>query len=112
MPIGQFLKGEEFDPETTRVMGVAFETACVALQLRGRRDPVATAMVAEKIIALAKTGERCATALSDGALSELGYSIVTGGRNLSPPPAAAVSRQLRPDAPEGPGNVCESWQRE
>jgi len=39
-------------------MGVAFEIACVALQLRNRNDPATTAMVAEKIIALAKAGER------------------------------------------------------
>jgi hypothetical protein len=35
-------------------MGVALEIACVALRLRNRSDPAATAMVAEKIIALAK----------------------------------------------------------
>jgi hypothetical protein len=53
-------------------MGVAFEIACVALQLRNRYDPAAIATVAEKIIALAKAGERSATALCDRALSELG----------------------------------------
>jgi hypothetical protein len=88
MPIGQFFNGEEFDSETRRVMGVAFEMACVGLQFRGRSDPAATAMVAEKIIALAKAGERCANALCERALSELGYSTVSGGPNLSPPPAA------------------------
>ena len=78
MPIGQYLHGENFDPETTRVIGVAFEMACAALQLRDRSDPATTAMVAEKIIALAKTGERCATALCDRALSELGCPTVSG----------------------------------
>jgi hypothetical protein len=32
MPIGQFLNDENFDPEATRVMGVALEMACVTLQ--------------------------------------------------------------------------------
>jgi hypothetical protein len=54
-------------------MGVALEIACVALQLRNRYDAAATATVAEKIIALAKAGERCPTTLCDRALSELGY---------------------------------------
>jgi hypothetical protein len=86
LPIGQFLNGENFDPETTHAMGVAFELACVALQLRNRSDPATTAMVAQKIIALAKAGERCATALCDRALIELG---------CPPPPAAAPLNQRR-----------------
>ena len=86
MPIGQFLNGENFDPETTHAMGVAFELACVALQLRNRSDPATTAMVAQKIIALAKAGERCATALCDRAFIELG---------CPPPPAAAPLNQRR-----------------
>jgi hypothetical protein len=49
-------------------MGVALEIACVALQLRNRYYPAATATVAEKIIALAKAGERCPTTLCDRAL--------------------------------------------
>jgi len=53
-------------------MGVAFEIGCVALQLRNRSDPATTAMLAEKIIALVKAGERSATVLCDRALSELG----------------------------------------
>ena len=38
-------------------MGLALELACVGLQLRNRYDAANTAMVAEKIIAMAKTGE-------------------------------------------------------
>jgi hypothetical protein len=55
-------------------MGVALQLACVTLQFRNRSDPAETAMVAEKIIALAKAGERCAATLCDRALSELGYT--------------------------------------
>jgi len=71
LPIGHYLNGENFDPETTHVMGVALEIGCVALQLRNRSDPATVAMLAEKIIALAKAGECDATALCDRALSEL-----------------------------------------
>jgi hypothetical protein len=85
MPIQQFLNGEDFDRETTHAMGVAFEIACVALQLRGRSDPATTAMIAQKIIAVARTGERCATALCDRALSELGCPTLS---EEPPPPVA------------------------
>jgi hypothetical protein len=72
MSIGHYLNGQNFDPETTHAMGVALEIGCVALQLRNHSDPATTAMLAEKIIALAKAGERSATTLCDRALSELG----------------------------------------
>ena len=32
MPITQFLNGERYDPETKRVLGVAFEMTCIALR--------------------------------------------------------------------------------
>jgi hypothetical protein len=76
-------------------MGVALEIACVALQLRNRSDPAATAMVAEKIIALAKAGERCATTLCDRALSELGYPIVSDPIFLRLPLRRRARRVLR-----------------
>jgi len=57
MPIGQFLNGENFDPETTRVMGVAFELACVALQLRNRSDPATSVNLKQCIRAAADHAE-------------------------------------------------------
>jgi hypothetical protein len=57
MPIRPHLKGQKFDPETIRVMGLAFEMALVALRLADRGDP-ANAVVAHKVIDLAKAGER------------------------------------------------------
>jgi hypothetical protein len=72
-------------------MGVALEIACVTLHLRNRSNPADTAMVAEKIIALAKAGERCAATLCDRALSELGHLTVGDDHELSPPPARASS---------------------
>ena len=38
MPIRPFLDGQKFDSETIRVMGLAFETALVALRLADRGD--------------------------------------------------------------------------
>jgi hypothetical protein len=33
MPITPFLSGEQFDRETLRILGVAFEQTCIALQI-------------------------------------------------------------------------------
>jgi hypothetical protein len=92
MSIREFLNGENFDPDTTRAMGVAFEIACVAVQLRNRSDPTTTARIAEKIIALTRAGERSANALCDRALSELGHCTVSGGPNLPSPSGYARAR--------------------
>jgi hypothetical protein len=56
MPIRPFLNGENFDPETIRVLGVALEMTCVALRVGDCDDDVKQA-IADKIIALAKAGE-------------------------------------------------------
>ena len=71
MPITPFLDGEHFDAETKRVMGVAFEMALVALRLIGRGN-LANEALAQKIIALAKAGERDPERLCEGALHEFG----------------------------------------
>jgi hypothetical protein len=55
MPITPFLDGFKFEPETKRVMGVAFEMARAALRLSDRGDPV-TEIFARRIIYLAKQG--------------------------------------------------------
>ena len=67
MPLTKFLEGSAFDPETVKLMGTAFDDACRQLGLADRTDPL-TAIVAGKIIAAAKAGERdpqrlCAEAL-------------------------------------------------
>jgi hypothetical protein len=46
-----------FDPEAIRVMGVAYEMARAALHY-GYKDTIADEIVANKIIELAKAGER------------------------------------------------------
>ena len=65
MPIRPHLEGHKFDPETIRIMGIAFEMALVALKLAYRGD-LANEIVAQKIIALAKAGEHDPERLCDG----------------------------------------------
>jgi hypothetical protein len=69
MPIRPFLDGHKFDPETIRIMGLAFEIARVALGPTDRGD-LANELVARKIIELAKAGERDPERLCDGVLEE------------------------------------------
>ena len=70
MPIRSYLDGFRFDPETTRVMGVAFEMTRTAIRLDGDdpvQDPI-DEVIARKIIELAHAGERnrlCELALND-----------------------------------------------
>jgi hypothetical protein len=54
MPFRPHLDGQKFDPETIRVMGIAFEMALVALRLVDRGD-LANEILAHKIIELAKS---------------------------------------------------------
>jgi hypothetical protein len=67
MPIRAYLDGLRFDPETTRLVGVAFEMALVALRHTDGVDPPRDA-VARKIIELAKAGERDPERLCEGVL--------------------------------------------
>jgi hypothetical protein len=69
MPIRPYLGGEKFDPETIRVMGLAFEMALVALRLADRGD-LANEILARKLIDLARAGERDSERLCDGVLKE------------------------------------------
>lgn len=94
MPIRFFLKGQRFDPETIRVMGIAFEMALVALQrTHGTADPIREA-VAQKIIDLAKAGERHPERLCDGALQAtqpMAPALISDPK--SPPPHASPPAQ-------------------
>src|SRR6188472_1554216 len=67
MPIRHYLQGHRFDAETVRLMGIAYETALVALLHRRREDPLREA-AAHKIIELAEAGERDPERLCEGAL--------------------------------------------
>jgi hypothetical protein len=55
MAIRPYLEGQRFDAETTRRMGLAFETAIQALDNRGLDDPPREAL-ARAIIVFAKAG--------------------------------------------------------
>ena len=68
MAIRPFLDGQRFEPETIRVMGIAFEIARAALRVANRDDLTVEQLIANKIIDLAKTGVLDPEAFCDGAL--------------------------------------------
>jgi hypothetical protein len=70
MSITEFLDGFKFDPETRRVMGVAFEMACATLKFADQTY-VAHEVIAKRIIELAKNGVIDPDQLCDQALNEL-----------------------------------------
>ena len=68
MPITQFLDSSKFDPETRRVMDIAFEMTRAALQLGDQSD--LNERIAKKIIELAKTSDLNPDRLCESVLSE------------------------------------------
>ena len=66
MAIRPFLSGQTFDLETTRLVGVAFETARAAIK---RPGDLTDEMIARTIIGLAKAGERNVEVLCEAALN-------------------------------------------
>jgi hypothetical protein len=94
MPIRAYLGGLRFDPEAIRLMGIAFEMALVALQRTdGIVNPTRDA-VAQKIIDLAKAGERDPERLCDAALQALRPSprVIISDPSPLPPPASPLAR--------------------
>ena len=83
----------DFDAETTRLMGLAFETSIEALRNWGVLDPPREA-IAKAIIDLAKGGERDPERLCDAALKGRQAAIVS---DPSPRPPHASPR-VRPVA--------------
>ena len=65
-----YLDGFKFDRETKRIIGVAFEMTCAALRLTDR-DDLLVAMVAKRIIELAREGKRNPELLCERALNDL-----------------------------------------
>jgi hypothetical protein len=57
MPIMPFLNGREFDPEALRILGLAFDQVCSALQVETSDDDVRQA-IANKVIEFAKAEGR------------------------------------------------------
>jgi hypothetical protein len=70
MALRTYLDDQSFDPETVRLMGVAFEIALATLRPSEYTDPLRE-VVARKIIELAKAGERDPERLCEGALKDL-----------------------------------------
>jgi hypothetical protein len=70
VPIRQFLDGRRFDPETIRVMGLAFEITRAPLHVADA-DDAATEIIARKITDLAQKGEHDPELLSELALAGL-----------------------------------------
>jgi hypothetical protein len=85
MPIRPYLDGHKFDGETSRQMGIAFEMALASLRATPDwNDPIRAAF-AQRIIALAKAGERDPERLCEGALQQsvdpsAGRELSEGGR--------------------------------
>jgi hypothetical protein len=69
MPIRPYLDGQRFDPETIRVLGLAFEMARVALRFADRGE-LENEVLARKIIDLAKAGECDPERLCDGVVQQ------------------------------------------
>lgn len=70
MPITPFLNGERFDSETRRILGVALELTCIALRTGDCAEDVKQA-IADKLIALAKSGERNPDVLCEKVLRDI-----------------------------------------
>jgi hypothetical protein len=68
MPIREYLGSRKFDPETTRLMGIALETACQALRRQGVDNPPRETL-AITIIGQAEAGERDPDRLCDAAVA-------------------------------------------
>jgi hypothetical protein len=85
MPIRFHLNGQRFDPETIRVMALAYELALISLRLFDRGD-IANDVVASKIIEHAKAGERDPERLCEAVLQQW--------RGATLPPPIAPSDQI------------------
>ena len=95
MPIRSHLGGQHFDPETIRLMGIAFEMALVSLQRTDGSINPTRAAVAQKIIELAKAGERDPERLCEGALKATQPVIPVLISDPSPLPPHASPPVLR-----------------
>jgi hypothetical protein len=88
MPISQFLGNSKFDPETKRIMGLAFEMTRLALGLADRGD-IANELIAKRIIELAKAGERNPDLLCESAVKEFRERLGTD-REMPPRPPSRL----------------------
>jgi hypothetical protein len=80
MPIRFHLNGQRFDPETLRVMGLAYEMTLISLRLVDRGD-ISNDVVAYKIMELVKAGERDAERLCEAVCQQWGRAVA----HIAPP---------------------------
>jgi hypothetical protein len=71
MTIYRLLKNPTFGPEETERLATAYEATLRALGLKDRSDPI-TQLVAEKVIAVGRSGIEDAAEISKVVLKELG----------------------------------------
>lgn len=69
MTIRPYLQGQSFDPDTVRVMGVAFESVCKQLGIVDKHDAV-TKIVARTVIDMAQRGFRDEDSLTEAVMQE------------------------------------------
>ena len=81
MPIRSYLNGQRFDPETMRLMGLAYEMTLISLGLVDRGD-MANDVVARKIIEHAKAVERDPERLCEAVLNQWRAAIP---QHVAPP---------------------------
>ena len=72
--IKPFLNGARFDPRHVEAMGLAFDKVTEALDGKGE-SRVVREVIATKIIAIAKTGERNSDKLCELTLNALGVTL-------------------------------------
>jgi hypothetical protein len=75
MPGLRLIAGASFDPETIRLMGLAYEQACLTL---GADNIAARELVAKRIIETARRGERDLTKLAAYGIEGLAGTRGTG----------------------------------
>jgi hypothetical protein len=63
-----FVSAGVFEPNDVEAMSLAYEEVCSALHING--DAGARQTIAERVIELARRGERCSTVLRDRVLAE------------------------------------------
>jgi hypothetical protein len=93
LPITPFLNGEQFNQDTLRILGVAFEQTCIALRIGDCDDDVKQA-IANKIIELARTGERNPDLLCERALEGIREPQVRPGDAFSPMAARGMAEKI------------------
>jgi len=75
--ITPFLDGQQFDTETKRIVGIAFEMARIALGLTERTDPIL--MRSSPNVELAKAGERNPDILCEGVVENFRDRVQVSG---------------------------------